>query len=216
MNCFALRKEKKGLSLYKRETPDLVLLNVMLPGEDGLSVLHTMRMEDPHIPLIMLTGTRMVKTVVDVMKIGAADYVTKPFEIEELRLTMEKTLEKQALEREVHYLRAQVANKYGFDNLVGKSQAMRDIYAKIVQVADTRTTVLITGESGTGKELVARALHYNSSRRDRPFIALNCAALPETLIESELFGHDKGALTDAQSRRLGQFELAPWREPFSR
>ena len=102
---------EEGLSLYKREAPDLVLLDVMLPGEDGLSVLHTMRTEDPRIPIIMLTGTRMVKTVVDAMKIGAADYVTKPFEIEELRLTMEKTLEKQALEREVHYLRAQVANK---------------------------------------------------------------------------------------------------------
>jgi DNA-binding NtrC family response regulator len=199
---------EEGLSLYKHESPDLVLLDVMLPGEDGLSVLQTMHSEDSRIPIIMLTGTKMVKTVVDAMKMGAADYVTKPFEIEELRLTMEKTLEKQALEREVRYLRAQVANKYGFDNLVGKSRAMRDIYNKIVQVADTRTTVLITGESGTGKELVARALHYNSSRRDHPFIAINCAALPETLIESELFGHEKGSFTDAQARRLGQFELA--------
>ncbi|HJU03906.1 MAG TPA: sigma-54 dependent transcriptional regulator [Nitrospiraceae bacterium] len=199
---------EEGLALYKHESPDLVLLDVMLPGEDGLSVLQTMHSEDARIPIIMLTGTKMVKTVVDAMKMGAADYVTKPFEIEELRLTMEKTLEKQALEREVRYLRAQVANKYGFDNLVGKSRAMRDIYNKIVQVADTRTTVLITGESGTGKELVARALHYNSLRRDRPFIAINCAALPETLIESELFGHEKGSFTDAQARRLGQFELA--------
>ncbi|MGH7232621.1 MAG: sigma-54-dependent transcriptional regulator [Nitrospiraceae bacterium] len=199
---------EEGVNLYKRESPDLVLLDVMLPGEDGLSVLQTMHAEDARVPIIMLTGTKMVKTVVDAMKMGAADYLTKPFEIEELRLAMEKTLEKQALEREVRYLRAQVANKYGFDNLVGKSRAMRDIYTKIVQVADSRTTVLITGESGTGKELVARALHYNSSRRDHPFIAINCAALPETLIESELFGHEKGSFTDAQSRRLGQFELA--------
>ncbi len=199
---------EEGVNLYKRDSPDLVLLDVMLPGEDGLSVLKTMHSEDPRIPIIMLTGTKMVKTVVDAMKMGAADYLTKPFEIEELRLTMENAIEKQALEREVRYLRAQVAHKYGFDSLVGKSPAMRDIYAKIVQVADTRTTVLITGESGTGKELVARALHYNSLRRDRPFIALNCAALPETLIESELFGHEKGSFTDAQSRRLGQFELA--------
>ena len=199
---------EEGLALYKTESPDVVLLDVMMPGEDGLSVLQTMRSEDLLTPIIMLTGTKMVKTVVDAMKMGAADYVTKPFEVEALRLTIEKTLEKQALEREVRYLRAQVANKYGFDNLVGKSAGMRDIYGKIAQVADTRTTVLITGESGTGKELVARAFHYNSNRRNHPFVALNCAALPETLIESELFGHEKGSFTDAQSRRLGQFELA--------
>jgi transcriptional regulator with GAF, ATPase, and Fis domain len=112
------------------------------------------------------------------------------------------------LEREVRYLRAQVVNRYAFHNIIGKSPGMQEIYGKIEQIADTRTTVLITGESGTGKELVARALHYNSSRRERPFIALNCAALPETLIESELFGHEKGSFTDASARRVGQFELA--------
>jgi transcriptional regulator with GAF, ATPase, and Fis domain len=113
-----------------------------------------------------------------------------------------------ALEREVKQLRAQVVQRYAFHNLIGKSPGMQEIYAKIEQVADSRTTVLITGESGTGKELVAKAIHYNSSRRDRPFVALNCAALPETLIESELFGHEKGSFTDATARRVGQFELA--------
>jgi DNA-binding NtrC family response regulator len=167
-----------------------------------------MRAEERSIPAIMLTATKTLKTAVDAMKLGAADYITKPFDIEELRLIIAKTLASQDLEREVRYLRAQVVNRYAFHNLVGKSPTMQEIYLKIEQVADTRTTVLITGESGTGKELVARALHYNSSRRDQPFIALNCAALPETLIESELFGHEKGSFTDASARRTGQFELA--------
>ncbi|MEW6248511.1 MAG: sigma-54 dependent transcriptional regulator [Nitrospirota bacterium] len=199
---------QEGLDLFRRESPNLVLLDVIMPGTDGLTVLQAMRAEDRSIPVIMLTGTKSVKTAVDAMKLGAADYLSKPFDVEELRIVVARTLESHDLEREVRYLRAQVVNRYAFHNLIGKSPAMQEIYAKIEQVADSRTTVLITGESGTGKELVARALHYNSSRRDRPFIALNCAALPETLIESELFGHEKGSFTDATARRVGQFELA--------
>ena len=199
---------QEGLDFFKREPPQLVLLDVMLPGTDGLAVLQSMRNEDPHILVIMLTGTKSVKTAVDAMKLGAADYLSKPFDIEELRIVVDRTLNSQDLEREVRQLRAQVVQRYAFHNLIGKSPSMQEIYAKIEQVADSRTTVLITGESGTGKELVAKAIHYNSSRRDRPFIALNCAALPETLIESELFGHEKGSFTDATARRVGQFELA--------
>jgi DNA-binding NtrC family response regulator len=142
------------------------------------------------------------------MKFGAADYVSKPFDVEELRIIVERALNDQELQQEVKQLRAQVVRRYAFHNLIGKSPSMQDIYTKIEQVADSRTTVLIAGESGTGKELVAKALHYNSSRRERPFIALNCAAIPETLIESELFGHEKGSFTDATARRVGQFELA--------
>ncbi|MGH7206405.1 MAG: sigma-54-dependent transcriptional regulator [Nitrospiraceae bacterium] len=199
---------RSGLDLFRQEAPNLVILDVVLPGTDGLTVLQTIRSEDQSIPVIMLTGTKTVKTAVDAMKMGAADYLTKPFDIEELRLIVAKTLETHDLEREVRYLRAQVINRYSFHNLVGKSPSMQEIYSKIEQVAGSRTTVLITGESGTGKELVARAIHYNSPRRDRPFIPLNCAALPETLIESELFGHEKGSFTDASARRVGQFELA--------
>ena len=199
---------QQGLEAFKRESPSLVLLDVILPGTDGLSVLQTMRAEDPSIPVIMLTGTKSVKTAVDAMKLGAADYLSKPFDIEELRIVVDRTLNSQELEREVRQLRAQVVQRYAFHNLIGKSPSMQEIYAKIEQVADSRTTVLVTGESGTGKELVAKAIHYNSSRRERPFIALNCAALPETLIESELFGHEKGSFTDATARRVGQFELA--------
>ncbi|WHZ22271.1 MAG: Two-component transcriptional response regulator, AtoC family [Nitrospira sp.] len=198
----------EGLQIFKRESPNLVLLDVILPGTDGLTTLQTMRSEDRTVPVIMLTGTKSVKTAVDAMKSGAADYLSKPFDVEELRIVIDRTLSKQELEQEVRQLRAQVVQRYAFHNLIGKSPSMQEIYAKIEQVADSRTTVLVTGESGTGKELVAKAIHYNSARRERPFVALNCAALPETLIESELFGHEKGSFTDATARRVGQFELA--------
>ncbi len=199
---------QEGLDLFRKEGPDLVLLDVILPGTDGLAILQTLRSESKMTPVIMLTGTKSVKTAVDAMKLGAADYLSKPFDVEELRIVVDRALNSQALEREVKQLRAQVVQRYAFHNLIGKSPGMQEIYGKIEQVADSRTTVLITGESGTGKELVAKALHYNSSRRERPFIALNCAALPETLIESELFGHEKGSFTDATARRMGQFEQA--------
>ncbi|HRI38310.1 MAG TPA: sigma-54 dependent transcriptional regulator [Nitrospira sp.] len=198
----------EGLNVFRKEAPDLVLLDIVLPGTDGLAVLQTLRTERKSTPVIMLTGTKSVKTAVDAMKLGAADYLSKPFDVDELRIVIDRALNSSELEQEVTQLRAQVVKRYAFHNLIGKSQGMQEIYAKIEQVADSRTTVLITGESGTGKELVAKALHYNSSRRERPFVALNCAALPETLIESELFGHEKGSFTDATARRVGQFELA--------
>jgi len=199
---------QEGLDVFRKDEPDLILLDVILPGTDGLAVLQTLRMESKMTPVIMLTGTKSVKTAVDAMKFGAADYLSKPFDVDELRIIIDRVLNSSELEREVKQLRAQVVQRYAFHNLIGKSQGMQEIYSKIEQVADSRTTILITGESGTGKELVAKALHYNSSRRERPFIALNCAALPETLIESELFGHEKGSFTDATARRVGQFELA--------
>lgn len=198
----------EGIDLFRKEDPDLVLLDIVLPGTDGLAVLQMLRTERKSTPVIMLTGTKSVKTAVDAMKLGAVDYLSKPFDVDELRIVIDRALNSSELEQEVTQLRAQVVKRYAFHNLIGKSQGMQEIYAKIEQVADSRTTVLITGESGTGKELVAKALHYNSSRRERPFIALNCAALPETLIESELFGHEKGSFTDATARRVGQFELA--------
>ena len=198
----------EGIEMFRKDEPDLVLLDVILPGTDGLAVLQTLRMESKTRPVIMLTGTKSVKTAVDAMKLGAEDYLSKPFDVDELRIVIDRVLNSSELEREVKQLRAQVVQRYAFHNLIGKSQGMQEIYSKIEQVADSRTTVLITGESGTGKELVARALHYNSARRERPFVALNCAALPETLIESELFGHEKGSFTDATARRVGQFELA--------
>jgi two-component system response regulator AtoC len=199
---------QEGLDTFRKEGPDLVLLDLVLPGSDGLEVLKILRAESKMVPVIMLTGTKSVKTAVDAMKLGAADYLSKPFDVDELRIVIDRALNSLELEREVKQLRSQVVQRYAFHNLIGKSPGMQEIYAKIEQVSDSRTTVLVTGESGTGKELVAKALHYNSSRRDRPCIALNCAALPETLIESELFGHEKGSFTDATARRMGQFELA--------
>jgi DNA-binding NtrC family response regulator len=205
--CHAARAAE-GLDLFVREAPDLVLLDVVMPDGNGLTVLKQLREQDPRVPVIMLTATKTVRTAVDAMKMGAADYVTKPFDVEELRLVVARALETQDLTRTVQALRAQVASRYGFHNLIGKSRQMQETYAKIEQIAPVNATVLITGETGTGKELVARAVHYNSPRGNGPFVALNCAALPDTLIETELFGHEKGAFTGAEGRRIGHCELA--------
>jgi len=199
---------REALTLFEREGPHLILLDIILPEMDGIAVLKRIRELDTTIPIIMLTATRTVKTAVEAMKLGATDYLSKPFDIEELKLIIEKAITTKDLEQEVKFLRSEITRRYSFKSIIGKSRKMQEVYAKIEQIADTRTTVLITGESGTGKELVARALHFNSSRKEKPFITINCAALPESLIESELFGHERGAFTDAQARKMGQFELA--------
>ena len=199
---------REALTLFEREGPHLILLDIILPEMDGIAVLKRIRELDTTIPIIMLTATRTVKTAVEAMKLGATDYLSKPFDIEELKLVIEKAITTKDLEQEVKFLRSEITRRYSFKSIIGKSRKMQEVYAKIEQIADTRTSVLITGESGTGKELVARALHFNSSRKEKPFITINCAALPESLIESELFGHERGAFTDAQARKMGQFELA--------
>jgi len=199
---------EQALAVAEKTKPDVVLLDIIMPGMDGITVLERMRAKDRLTPIIMLTATKTVKTAVDAMKLGATDYLTKPFDVDELKLIIRHALERVSLEMEVRRLRDELALRYGVDQMIGKCKAMQDVLTKIDQLADAKTTVLITGESGTGKELVARALHYRSKRRDKPFIAINCAAIPDTLIEAELFGHEKGAFTDAQQRRLGQFELA--------
>jgi two-component system, NtrC family, response regulator AtoC len=145
---------------------------------------------------------------VEAMKLGAYDYLTKPFSVEDLRSVVNRALERRGLQREVRYLRDELARREGFDQLVGGSPAMRRVYEIVRQIADTTATVLITGESGTGKELIARAIHRQGGRRDRPFVAVNCAALPAELLESELFGHERGAFTGAHARKLGKFEMA--------
>jgi DNA-binding NtrC family response regulator len=156
----------------------------------------------------MITATRTVKTAVEAMKLGAYDYVTKPFDTEELSLIIRRALSTQALEKEVRYLREEIDKSCGFGNIVGKSKVMEDVFKIVRQIADSKSTVLIMGESGTGKELISRAIHYNSNRRNYPFVTINCAAIPETLIESELFGHEKGAFTNAIEKKLGRFEVA--------
>jgi len=199
----------EALSHLSNSQVDLVFLDIVMPDVDGLEMLGQMRlMEDPP-PVVMVTATRNVKSAVTAMKLGAFDYIIKPFDIDELRLVAEKALENRTLFNEVRNLRSQIERRYGFENLVGESKPMQEIYGQIEQLANKRSSLLLLGESGTGKELVARAIHYHkeSSRRTGPFIALDCNTLPESLFESELFGHEKGAFTGA-TKKVGRCELA--------
>jgi DNA-binding NtrC family response regulator len=190
------------------ERPDVVLLDIMMPGADGLAVLKQLRSIHPDCQVIMLTGLNTARTAFAARGTGAFDYVTKPFDVEELRLRVEHAVEKVQLSRELERLKEEVGRKYGIDNIVGKSKQIIDIFKAVSMVAAKKSTVLITGESGTGKELIARAIHYNSDRRSKPFVVVNCAALPDTLIESELFGYERGAFTNASQKKVGRFELA--------
>ncbi len=188
---------------------DLILLDLKMPNLDGMEMLKRIQLMDDPPPVIMLTATQTAKSAVTAMKLGAFDYITKPFNIDELRLAAEKALENRTLVREVRNLRSQIQKRYGFENLVGESKPMQEIYRQIEQIADKRSSILLLGESGTGKELIARAIHYHkdSPRRNGPFIALDCNTLPESLFESELFGHEKGAFTGA-TKKIGRCELA--------
>jgi len=188
--------------------PDLVTLDVVLPGMDGLETLKELKQRLPDVPVIMLSGHGQARTIVEAMKLGAADFLRKPFEVEELELAFQKALEKRALRAEVEQLRGRTRKESEMMILGGDTEKMRDVREIIEQVADTDITVLIRGDSGTGKELVARAIFQLSNRRDRPFVKVNCAALPSELLESELFGFEKGAFTGAQKRKLGKFEYA--------
>ncbi|HXJ34175.1 MAG TPA: sigma-54 dependent transcriptional regulator [Candidatus Eisenbacteria bacterium] len=187
---------------------DVLLLDIVMPGMDGLQLLEEVRSRYPRLPVIMLTATKTVKTAVGAMKLGAFDYVTKPFDVDELRVILDKATENAALQREVEELRHEVGRRYQVENIIGRSARMQEVFKTVLTVAPLKTTVLITGESGTGKELIAKAIHYGSPRARRPLVTLNCAAIPETLLESELFGHEKGSFTDAHQKKLGQFELA--------
>src|SRR4026209_384524 len=190
------------------ESPDLIQLDIMMPGTDGLAVLKQIKSANGECQVIMLTGLNTARTAFAAKATGAFDYVTKPFDVEELRLRVEHALEKVQLSRELERLKEEVGRKYGIDNIVGRSKQRTDIFKAVSMVAAKKSTVLITGESGTGKELIARAIHYNSDRRSKPFVVVNCAALPDTLIESELFGYERGAFTNASQKKVGRFELA--------
>ena len=190
------------------ESPDLILLDIMMPGTDGLAVLKQIKSANGECQVIMLTGLNTARTAFAAKATGAFDYVTKPFDIEELRLRVEHALEKVQLSRELERLKEEVGRKYGIDYVIGKSKQIIEVFKSVSMVAAKKSTVLITGESGTGKELIARAIHYNSDRRSKPFVVVNCAALPDTLIESELFGYERGAFTNASQKKVGRFELA--------
>jgi two-component system NtrC family response regulator len=199
---------EEGLKIVEETDLDLVITDMRMPGMDGLELLKAVKSYNKELPVIMITAFGEVEKAVGAMKAGAYNYLAKPFNNEELLLNIRKAIEHYSLLRENLRLRDEARVRYGFANIVGKNARMQEIYQLIEKVAPTPTSVLITGESGTGKELVARAIHINSPREKSPFISVNCAALPETLLESELFGHERGAFTGATSMRKGRFELA--------
>ncbi len=196
---------RQALRLVRREPVDLVLLDIRMPEMDGLQLLEALRQEDPSLTVIMMTAYGSIEVAVEAMRQGAYDFITKPFDSEALVRTVTKGLERSRLLRENRALRQRLEKKY---EIVGNSEAIQQVKAQILAAAPTNGRVLILGESGTGKELVARAIHRGSLRRDKPFVEVNCAAIPEDLIESELFGHEKGSFTGATSKRHGKFELA--------
>ncbi|MBI2156448.1 MAG: sigma-54-dependent Fis family transcriptional regulator [Candidatus Rokubacteria bacterium] len=197
-----------ALEILRVTQVDLVLLDIRLPEADGIEVLERIKALDEGVEVVLATAVKTVRTAVAAMKLGAFDYLTKPFEEDELLAVVRRALEKRSLEREVAFLRGELARTHDVEEIVGRHPAMQKLQRVIAQVASTSATVLITGESGTGKELVARAIHRQGPRRDTPFVPVNPAAIAESLIESELFGHEKGAFTGAYQRKLGKFELA--------
>ncbi|MDI6789231.1 MAG: sigma-54 dependent transcriptional regulator [Thermodesulfobacteriota bacterium] len=198
----------QALEIFKESDFDLVLTDMKMPNMDGIELLENIRSVNSEVPVIIMTAYATVEKAVKAMKKGAFDYVTKPFQNEELKITVRKAIDLYKLKRENLNLRHEVSRKYQFGNIIGKSPVMLNIYDMIEKVAATKATVLITGETGTGKELVAKAVHYNSPRKNNAFVSVNCAAIPETLLESELFGHEKGSFTGAIAMRKGRFELA--------
>ena len=197
-----------ALKVLAHEDIRLVILDLRLPDMEGLEVLLRIKEMDEYLGVIVVTAVGDVKTAVRAMQAGASEYLVKPFDIETLQAVVARTLERQALMKEVLYLRSEVEGYHPFVDIVGRDEKMLEIFELIERVSDSDATVLITGESGTGKELIARALHQRSHRSLRPFVAINCTAIPENLIESELFGHERGAFTGAVQRRIGKFELA--------
>jgi len=198
----------EALRKIEESSFDVLILDIMMPQMDGLEVLQRVKETHPDIDVIMVTGLSQIDTAVRSMKLGAFDYLPKPFDPDELKHVVERALERRQLLQENLNLRSELSSKYRFENIVGSSPAMQKVFGLIAKCAPTNSTVLITGESGTGKELIARAIHFNSLRKEKPFIAVDCNSLSETLLESELFGHTKGSFTGAVSNKRGMFEIA--------
>src|SRR5688572_1895996 len=198
----------QGAELGARGAFDLVLTDLRMGSQDGISVLRAVKEAETNTEVIVMTAYGTIESAVEAMRLGAFDYIQKPFTEEELLVKVQRAVEKRQLAGEVSVMAAEFRERYGFENIIGRSAAIRDVLGRIVRIAPTDATVLITGESGTGKELVAKAVHANSKRADRPFVTVNCAAITETLLESELFGHVRGAFTGAVATRKGLFEEA--------
>jgi len=199
---------QRAIELLGEEDVDVVVTDLKMDDADGLEVLRAANRKSPPPPVILLTAFGTIPSAVEALQNGAFNYLTKPINLQELRVQVERAMEKRRLEVENLQLRAQLDRKFSFEGIVGDSPQMRELFDRVRRIAPSRATVLILGESGTGKELIARAIHQNSPRARRPFIPLNCASLPETLLESELFGYEKGAFTGAAGRKPGRFELA--------
>ena len=199
---------KDALEIQKASDLDLILTDMKMPGMDGIELLENIKLEDPDLPVIMMTAYGTVDKAVEAMQKGAYSYILKPFDNERLTIYVKKAISMYQVVKENRRLRDAVESQYRFGNFIGKSKPIRDIFETIRKVAPSNATVLVEGESGTGKELVAKSIHFNSPRRDKPFVAVNCSALAESLLESELFGHEKGAFTGAVARKKGRFELA--------
>ncbi len=204
----AVQDGREALRKIEENPYDVMILDIMMPNMDGLEVLRRVKETHPNVDVIMITGLSQIDTAVQAMKLGAFDYISKPFEPDELKLVVQRALERRRLLQENLTLKSELSSKYRFENIIGLSPQMQAVYRLIAQCAPTSSTVLITGESGTGKELIARAIHYNSLRKDKPFVAVDCNALSENLLESELFGHVKGAFTSAVVNKKGMFEVA--------
>ncbi len=204
----AAHSGREALKKVDENEYDVIVLDIMMPGMDGLEVLQQVKERYPDVDVIMVTGLSQVATAVKAMKLGAFDYLSKPFDPDELKHVVDRALEHRQLLQENRSLKSEVSSKYHFESIIGSSLAMQEVFRLIAKCAPTNSTVLITGESGTGKEMIARAIHYNSLRKDQPFVAVDCNTLSEDLLESELFGHVKGSFTGAVGNKRGMFEVA--------
>ena len=207
-DCLLLQESENFAQVVKEESPDLVLTDLRTPKKDGMSVLKEAKAIDQDILVLLFTAYGTIKSALEACKLGAFDYIQKPFSAEQLRIAVNRGIKQKRLSDENIYLRSQLKEAYGFNKIIGKSASLQKVLKRIKKVSKTEANILIRGDSGTGKELTARSIHKNSERRSRPFVPVDCASLPENLLESELFGHEKGAFTDAHVTRPGIFEYA--------